>query len=410
MRFTILTQYYPPETGAPQNRLSDLALQLKYEGHEITVLTAMPNYPQNQIHDNYKGKYFISESINEIVILRSWIYVGKSHSVIPRLFNYFSFVISSFIWGILKLKKQDIIICESPPLFLGLTGWLLSRIKRSKFIFNISDLWPESAEKLGVITNKSLLKMAERLELFLYRKSFLITGQTQGIVQNIKERTHLENLHWLPNGISDDVVNLNLNKGECRKNFNLSDDSFIFSYTGVMGHAQGLEIIIHAAEKFISKNVIIIFCGDGPELESLKTLADKSGLNNFIFTGAVDKKVALQVVAASDAAIIPLKRLDLFKGAIPSKIFENCALGKPILLGVDGEARELFINQANAGIYFEPENVNELSSAMENLYEDKTLCTTLGQNGKQFVLSKFSRKQIAVDFLEVLKKKQSTEL
>ena len=131
MRFTILTQYYPPETGAPQNRLSDLALQLKYEGHEITVLTAMPNYPQNQIHDNYKGKYFISESINEIVILRSWIYVGKSRSVIPRLFNYFSFVISSFIWGILKLKKQDIIICESPPLFLGLTGWLLSRIKRS---------------------------------------------------------------------------------------------------------------------------------------------------------------------------------------------------------------------------------------------------------------------------------------
>ena len=251
--------------------------------------------------------------------------------------------------------------------------------------------------------------MAERLELFLYRKSFLITGQTQGIIQNIKERTHLENLHWLPNGISDDVVNLNLNKGECRKNFNLSDDSFIFSYTGVMGHAQGLEIIIHAAEKFISKNVIIIFCGDGPELESLKTLADKSGLNNFIFTGAVDKKVALQVVAASDAAIIPLKRLDLFKGAIPSKIFENCALGKPILLGVDGEARELFINQANAGIYFEPENVNELSSAMENLYEDKTLCTTLGQNGKQFVLSKFSRKQIAVDFLEVLKKKQSAE-
>lgn len=106
MRFTILTQYYPPETGAPQNRLSDLALQLKYEGHEITVLTAMPNYPQNQIHDNYKGKYFISESINEIVILRSWIYVGKSHSVIPRLFNYFSFVISSFIWGILKLKNR----------------------------------------------------------------------------------------------------------------------------------------------------------------------------------------------------------------------------------------------------------------------------------------------------------------
>ena len=405
MKFTILTQYYPPETGAPQNRLSDLALQLKNAGHDVTILTAMPNYPQNEIHANYKGRYFISESLNGISILRSWIYVGKSRSVIPRLFNYFSFVISSFIWGIIKLKKQDVIICESPPLFLGITGWLLSVFKKSKFVFNISDLWPESAEKLGVITNKTLLKLAERLELFLYRKSFLITGQTQGIVKNIGDRTNLSNLHWLPNGISDDVVNLNLNKDDCRKKLNLADDSFIFSYTGVIGHAQGLEIIIHAAEKFVSKNVTIVFCGDGPELESLKALADKSGFNHFVFTGAVDKKVALQVVAASDAAIIPLKRLDLFKGAIPSKIFENCALGKPILLGVDGEAKELFVNQAQAGIYFEPENINELSTAMEKLAENNILCTSLGQNGKQYVLSKFSRKQIAINFLNVLEQK-----
>ncbi|HRC16530.1 MAG TPA: glycosyltransferase family 4 protein, partial [Bacteroidia bacterium] len=209
MKFTILTQYYPPETGAPQNRLSDLALQLKNAGHDVTILTAMPNYPQNEIHANYKGRYFISESLNGISILRSWIYVGKSRSVIPRLFNYFSFVISSFIWGIIKLKKQDVIICESPPLFLGISGLLLSVFKKSKLVFNISDLWPESAEKLGVITNKTLLKLAERLELFLYRKSFLITGQTQGIVKNIGDRTNLSNLHWLPNGISDDVVNLN---------------------------------------------------------------------------------------------------------------------------------------------------------------------------------------------------------
>ena len=209
----------------------------------------------------------------------------------------------------------------------------------------------------------------------------------------------------MPNGISDDVVNLNLNKDDCRKKLNLADDSFIFSYTGVIGHAQGLEIIIHAAEKFVSKNVTIVFCGDGPELESLKALADKSGFNHFVFTGAVDKKVALQVVAASDAAIIPLKRLDLFKGAIPSKIFENCALGKPILLGVDGEAKELFVNQAQAGIYFEPENINELSTAMEKLFENNILCTSLGQNGKQYVLSKFSRKQIAINFLNVLEQK-----
>ncbi|HQP01685.1 MAG TPA: glycosyltransferase family 4 protein [Bacteroidia bacterium] len=405
MNITILTQYYPAETGAPQNRLSDLALQLKNAGHEITVLTAMPNYPQNEIHDNYKGKYFISESINEIVILRSWIYVGKSRSVIPRLFNYFSFVISSFIWGILKLKKQDVIICESPPLFLGITGWLLSVFKKSKFVFNISDLWPESAEKLGVITNKTLLKMAERLELFLYKKSFLITGQTQGIVQNIKERTQLNNLHWMPNGISEETLQLNFNKSDCRKVFHLPESAFVLSYAGVIGHAQGLEVILNAATELQQKDIIFVICGDGPELNNLKTLAHSLQLNNIVFTGPVRKTDALQLVAASDAAIIPLKKIDLFKGAIPSKIFENCAMSKPILLGVDGEAKELFINEAQAGIYFEPENATELSSAIEKLFENKMLCATLGQNGKQFVLNKFSRKQIANNFLKILEQK-----
>ena len=172
MRFTILTQYYPPETGAPQNRLSDLAMQLRNAGFEVIVITAMPNYPKNEIFKPYKGKLFVAETIQDITIYRSWIFVGKSRSVIPRLLNYFSFVITSFFTGLFKLKKQDFILCESPPLFLGISGLLLSVFKKSKFIFNISDLWPESAEKLGVIKNKRILKLTEKLECYLYRKSY----------------------------------------------------------------------------------------------------------------------------------------------------------------------------------------------------------------------------------------------
>lgn len=404
MNITILTQYYPPETGAPQNRLSDLAKQLHNAGHQVTVMTAMPNYPQNEIQPAYKGKLFLEEQNEGIRILRSWIFVGKSRSIIPRLLNYWSFTCSSFIFGCIKLKKQDIIICESPPLFLGLTGWLLSEIKRSKFIFNISDLWPESAEKLGVITNKSLLNLAEKLELFLYRKSFLITGQTQGIIQNIKERTHLDNLHWLPNGISEETLQLNSNKENCRKVFNIPDTAFVLCYAGVIGHAQGLEVILNAATELQQKDIIFVICGDGPELEKLKTLSQSLKLSNITFTGPLSKKDALQLVLASDAAIIPLKKLDLFKGAIPSKIFENCAMSKPILLGVDGEAKQLFIEQAQAGLYFEPENSQSLAAAIKQLYENPSLRNQLGENGKHFVISKFSRKQIALDFLEAFKK------
>ena len=188
MKLLILTQYFPPEVGAPQNRLYELAVRLQQKGADVTILTAMPNYPQMEIHQLYKGKCYTKEVVNELTVHRSWIYVSKSKDIFKRLLNYFSFVFSSLFIGLFKLKKQDILLVESPPLFLGITAYFLAKAKRAKLVFNVSDLWPESAEKLGLVNNKMFLKLATYLEEFCYKKASLITGQTQGICANISNR------------------------------------------------------------------------------------------------------------------------------------------------------------------------------------------------------------------------------
>ena len=201
MNLLILTQYFPPEVGAPQNRLFELAVRLKKLGINVSVLTAMPNYPQMRIYEGYEGKDYLFEEIEGIPVHRASIYLPKSKSIIQRLLNYFSFVYSSAKIGKRKIGPVDVIMCESPPLFLGYSALYLKRVKKAKLIFNVSDLWPESAEKLGVVTNKWLLKLAYNLEKKLYHQSVLVTGQTQGICKNINERFSDIKTYWLPNGV-----------------------------------------------------------------------------------------------------------------------------------------------------------------------------------------------------------------
>jgi glycosyltransferase involved in cell wall biosynthesis len=407
MKIIILTQYFPPEIGAPQNRLYELAVRLAERGNEIQIFTAMPNYPKMEIMPEYKGKIYVFESKNNLTIHRSFIYVSKSKSIVLRLLNYFSFVFSSLFIGIFKLKKADVLICESPPLFLGISGWLLAKFKRAKFIFNVSDLWPESAEKLGLVTNKTFLKMATILEEFCYKKSVLITGQTQGICKDIKGRFPKKEVFWLPNGVDEKFFNIQQSKSldNWRSSNGFEASDFLLLYAGIIGHAQGLEVIINAAKKLKEfPQIKFILVGAGPEKEKLMMLAQEEQLKSIYFMDAQPKSAMPSIVNASDVAVIPLKKLDLFLGAIPSKIFENLAMKKPLLLGVDGEARELFITQGKAGLFFEPENVEDLAEKTLLLFRNRNLCNEYGENGYHYVLNNFSRDKIAHAFANELKK------
>ncbi|MBL7920437.1 MAG: glycosyltransferase family 4 protein [Bacteroidia bacterium] len=405
MKLLILTQYFPPEVGAPQNRLFELAVRLQKKGVDITVLTAMPNYPQMEIYAGYAGKKYVYEEIEGLKVHRSSIYVSKSKSIINRLRNYFSFVISSARTGKSKLGNFDFLLCESPPLFLGYSAMRLAKQKKAKLIFNVSDLWPESAEKLGVVNNKLLLNLAYNLEAKLYKRSVLVTGQTQGICESINIRFPSVKTYWLPNGVDLNYYDPSrIEAGNWREKNGFSKEDIVLLYAGIIGIAQGLEVILLSAKNFVDQtNVKFVFIGSGPEKEKLIKQKDDLKLKNVFFMEAISKKEMPGVLKNINAAIIPLRKLDLFLGAIPSKIFENLAMEVPILLGVNGEARHLFIDKGNSGIYFEPENAQSLTNAIKIIMEDKAIAIQLGKNGRVFVNKFFNRETIAGVFFEKLK-------
>lgn len=406
MKLLFLTQYFPPEVGAPQNRLFELAIRLQKEGVDVTILTAMPNYPSMKIHKEYLNKKYYYEEMDGLKVHRSSIYVSQSKSIIKRLQNYFSFVWSSYWIGKKRLEKNyDFIFCESPPLFLGISAYLLCKNKKSKLIFNVSDLWPESAEKLGLVTNKFFLNLATILEEFLYKKSILITGQTQGIVKNINSRFSNKKVYWLPNGVDLSFYNPDAIESDWRMDNRFNENDLLLLYAGIIGYAQGLDVILNAAKKTILQPEIkYLILGSGPEKERLLKLKETLALDNVFFLDLVTKSEMPAIVKSIDIALIPLKKLDLFLGAIPSKIFENSAMKKPLLLGVDGEAKELFINQGETGLFFEPENDKELAEKIIylNAHRDKLL--SFGENGRNYVEKHFNRNKIAHDFYDILLK------
>jgi len=410
VRILILTQYFPPEVGAPQNRLYELAVRLKKKGADVTVLTAMPNYPQMKIHAGYRGSWIKREEFNGLKIIRSWIFVSSNSSLIMRMMNYFSFVFSSLFTGLFTAGKQDVVFCESPPLFLGISAYLLSLHKRAKLVFNVSDLWPESAEKLRLVTNKFALSLATMLEEFLYKRSWLITGQTRGIVDNISGRLPDKKTYWLKNGANINLFDHSVDGLDWRKEHGFDLTCMIVMYAGILGHAQGLEVMLQAANKLkTNEEIAFVLIGSGPEKQMLLSLKEDLGLKNVTFMEVQLREKMPEILSSANAVVIPLKKLDLFKGAIPSKIFEALLMKKTILLGVEGEAKELFIDEGKAGLAFKPGSADHLAEQINNLYQNRHLERQYGENGYNYVKANFELDAIVEDFWKVLSEKDDSK-
>jgi glycosyltransferase involved in cell wall biosynthesis len=300
---------------------------------------------------------------------------------------------------------QDVVIVESPPLPLGLTGFLISRLKRARFALNISDLWPESAVALGVLKNRRAIQVAIRLEEFLYRKADLITGQTKGIVASIQSRCVCKSVTLIPNGVdtsvfTPDTHGAGVEQG-IRTSFNLNGH-FVVGYAGLFGLAQGLDTVVDSA-KLLAKfpKILIALIGDGPESARLKELAKAGGLRNIRFCPAQPVSRMPQVLRVFDVALVPLKRHALFKGALPSKMFEAMGAGVPVICSVDGEAREV-IEKSRGGIYVQPESSEGIAQAILQLYRDAVLRKSLGENGRRYVADHYCRHKAATQFEKLL--------
>jgi len=401
MRFGILTQYYPPEIGAPQARLSELAASLARRGHQVTVLTAMPNYPAGRIHDGYAGLWRREKKAGANVV-RTAIYPSRALGV-RRLASYGSFVASSSAFGAVMLPKLDFLMTESPPLFLGIAGYWLSRLKRARCIFNVSDLWPESAVRLGVVREGRALRMALALESFCYRHAWLVSGQSKEILENITRRFPAVPTWHLSNGADPDAFSPEARSVEARRK--LGGGSPIALYAGLHGIAQGLDQVLRAAEMLRDiEGLRIVFIGEGPEKAGLMRAAKERGLANVAFLDPVPRAELPALLASADLALVPLK--NHLPGAVPSKIYEAMAAAVPVVLAGGGEAADI-VRRSSAGVVVPPGDANRLALAIRELAGDERRRLALGAAGLKAAAGEFNRRRIIDRFIAHLERSQS---
>lgn len=397
MRIGILTQYYPPEPGAPQARLSNLADHLVRHGHEVHVLTAMPNYPRGRIYPGYGG-VLRRESSSGVSVIRSYVYPATGLGW-KRLLNYFSFVLSSMLLGTFALPRLDYLLTESPPLFLGISGYVLSRLKRARWIFNVSDLWPESAVQMGVLKQGPVLRLAESLERFCYRKAWLVTGQSREILTYVQQRQPGTDLYHLSNGVASDMFHPDLRSEEIRSRLGARGET-IALYAGLHGYAQGLHHVLQAAAILRSMHdLIFVLIGDGPEKQSLVEWAKHHQLDNVRFLDAAPREEIPALLASADVALVPLA--ERLYGAVPSKLYEAMGAGVPVVLMTGGEAEDI-VKEAGAGIVVPPGDVNALAAAISRLASAPEERRRMGAQGRAAACARFDRRMIAEAFIDVL--------
>ncbi|RHW37273.1 glycosyltransferase WbuB [Neobacillus notoginsengisoli] len=401
MRVIYLCQHFPPETGAPQIRVFEVSRELIRRGHQAEVLTAFPHHPKGIIPDEYKGMFYMYENWEGVPVHRSWIYPSPKGSFWKRLVSYFSFTFSAF-YSVLKAKPTDVIICNSPPLFLGITGYLGAKMKRAKFVFNVADIWPESAVELGILKNKSFIRMAEILEMFLYRRSWKIAAATDGIRDYmIKKGKKPEDVFLLPNGVNTDEFKPLPKDTALLEEIGIKGKK-VFMYAGTLGYAQGLDSVVEAAAllKETHPDVHFLFVGDGQEREKLLSMKASLGLDNVTFYGSVPVSEMPRMFSIADYSIVSLRDIDLFKGARPSKIFPAISTGTPVLYCGAGESVAI-LEEYNCGKIAPPENPEGIAAAIGSLMEvNEEEYAVMAENGRKLAIEQYSWKSIVDDLLE----------
>ncbi len=405
MHILYITQHFPPETGAAQGRAHEMARNLVNLGNQVTVLTGFPNYPDGIIPDEYKGKLYQQEEIDGINVVRTFLIPDTKSSKIIRILNYFSFMLSAIIGG-LFIKKVDIVYASTPPLPVGVVGYVLSKVYNSKFALEIRDLWVDNAIELGQLKNKFAIKMVRNLESFLNREADKIIVVTEGFKKHLwKKGIKSDKIEVITNGFDEEVFKPGLRDNWVRKKYNLKE-KFVIMYAGNMGTAQGLDFIIETAIKTRDhKNILYYLIGAGVKKESLMATVEERKLENVRFMDNQPKEVIGDFLAAADVLLISLKDLPIFEITIPSKVFDYMAMGRPILIGVSGEARRI-VEEAKAGLYFTPGKAEEFKEAVFKLYHRPELRKEMGGKAREYAVENFSRQQLARKLNDILQKRQ----
>ncbi len=389
--------------GAPSARTFEHARRWAELGHEVTVVTGFPNHPTGIIRPEYRGQFVKREQVAGINLLRTWVYCAANKGFFRRVLNFFSFFFSSLILGTLMTGRPDVVIGTSPQFFCAVAAYLLSRVKRVPFVFEVRDIWPQSAVEMGALKNRWLIAALEAIEMHLYRHAALIVPVAESTREYLLAKGIApEKIEIITNGIDAGyLASASVAPEEVRRRFGL-EGKFVVSYIGTHGMAHALNVVLEAAKRFDqSSGVHFLFVGEGAEKENLKQLAEQLSLTNLTFLNEQPREQLLGFYRASDVSLVPLRRLEIFRKVLPSKLFELMGVGCPIICSVEGEAARL-VNTAEAGLCIEPENADALFAAINWLRAEPELRMQMSANGQQFVKANYLRSVLAERYLSVV--------
>jgi len=399
LKLLFLSDNFPPESNAPASRTYEHCKEWVQEGVDVTVITCNPNFPYGRVYDGYKNKLYQTETIDGIKIIRVWSYMTENKGAIKRILDYVSYAVGAFLAGL--FVKTDLIIATSPQLFTALGGCALAKVRRKPWIFELRDLWPEGIKDTGAIKNKKILDFLVKMELCLYRKSDFVVTVTKGLKENLVSRgIEASKIDIVTNGANLELFQPVEKNQKILKTLGL-ENKFIFGYIGTHGLAHGLEFIIDSIKEIKDERIHFLFIGTGAKKAAVVALAEKLQLKNVTFLDPVSKSEVADYISVIDVALIPLTKTDIHASLIPSKIFESASMLKPILLGVEGEARDI-VTKHHAGLVFEPENKKEFLDSVKKISSDTVLYEEL-QKGCSELAKAFDRKYLASKMLKILK-------
>jgi glycosyltransferase involved in cell wall biosynthesis len=405
VRVLIVTHYFPPETGAPQARLSGLAATWAADGDEVTVLTGMPNHPTGVLPQSYRRAVRRREHRDGYRVIRTWLYATPNEGMARKTLGHLSFMVSSVLLGWRASGPADVVVVSSPTFFSILSGWLLARLKRARFVVEIRDLWPAIFVELGVLTNRRIIGMLERLELAAYAAADQVVVVSEGFRADLLRRgVPPEKVHTIRNGVELDrftpAGDSSTEHHELRARLGAGPDDCLVLYAGTHGISQALSAVADAAAQLDGRAIRFAFVGDGADKRRLQRRITELGLRNVALLPGVPSGEMPTLLGAADICLVPLRNVPLFATFIPSKMFEYLAAGKAVVGSVTGEAAQIL---AEAGaVVVPPEDSGSLAAAIAALAADPQLRTEIGRVGRAFVERHYDRFGLAREYRKIL--------
>ncbi|MEX0383133.1 glycosyltransferase family 4 protein [Spiribacter sp. 1M153] len=406
MHILFLTDNFPPEVNAPASRTFEHCREWARQGYKVTVVTTAPNFPKGEVFDGYRNRLWQRETVEGIRVLRVWTYITANAGFLKRTLDYLSFMMTGFL-AALFVRRIDVVIGTSPQFFTNCAAWLLSAIRRRPFVFELRDLWPESIKTVGAMEDNWVIRLLERLELFLYRRADVVIAVTHSFRRNLIERGIDPNkIHVVTNAVDLSRFHPMARDGELAQSLGL-EGAFVAGYIGTHGMAHSLETLLDAAAALqarkddpVASRIRLVLLGDGARKAGLKARALEMNLCNVVFLDTVPKDEVPRYWSLLDISIIHLRRDPNFTQVIPSKLFECMAMGIPVLHGVEGESADIVEREA-VGQTFEPENADALVEGLLSLARDSARYDRY-QTACLEAAPKYDRRRLANDMLEVI--------